>query len=159
MGESGEAVPGKRDRGVCTTKSPGTPRKSPPALGGYRGDFLLQWRADRLRVQIFSAGSRQADLKSNFRLSGNFVPVGQFFFANPQILLVSFLDLGNCPYGSWFLLQRHPGGNAKASHGEATYSQVPRDGRRPSVHDLPCEASRSLERQLAGESGDSCAEY
>ena len=44
---------------------------------------------------------------------------------------------------SWFLLQRHPGGNAKASHGEATYSQVPRDGRRPSVHDLPCEASRS----------------
>ena len=23
------------------------------------------------------------------------------------------------------------------------YSQVPRDGRRPSVHDLPCEASRS----------------
>ena len=44
---------------------------------------------------------------------------------------------------SWFLLQRHPGGNANASHGEATYSQVPRDGRRPSVHDLPCEASRS----------------
>ena len=26
---------------------------------------------------------------------------------------------------------------------EATYSQVPRDGRRPSVHDIPCEASRS----------------
>ena len=25
---------------------------------------------------------------------------------------------------SWFLLQRHPGGNANASHGEATYSQV-----------------------------------
>ena len=44
---------------------------------------------------------------------------------------------------SWLLLQRHPGGNANASHGEATYSQVPRDGRRPSVHDLPCEASRS----------------
>ena len=39
----------------------------------------IQWRADRLRVQIFSAGSRQGDLKSNFRFSGNFVPVGQFF--------------------------------------------------------------------------------
>ena len=39
--ESGEAVPGKRDRGVCTRKSPGTPQKSPPALGGYPGDFLL----------------------------------------------------------------------------------------------------------------------
>ena len=44
---------------------------------------------------------------------------------------------------SWFLLQRHPGGTAKAVYGEATYSQVPRDGRRPTVHDLPCEASRS----------------
>ena len=39
---------------------------------------VLQWRADRLRVQIFSAGSRQGDLKSNFRFqeisyrSGNF---------------------------------------------------------------------------------------
>ena len=32
---------------------------------------------------------------------------------------------------SWFLLQRHPGGNAKASHGEATHSQVPRDGHGP----------------------------
>ena len=48
-----------------------------------------------------------------------------------------------CFSSSWLLLQRHPGGNANASHGEATYSQVPRDGRRPSVHDLPCEASRS----------------
>ena len=28
---------------------------------------VVQWRADRLRVQIFSAGSRQGDLKSNFR--------------------------------------------------------------------------------------------
>ena len=44
---------------------------------------------------------------------------------------------------SWFLLQRHPGGTAKAVYGEATYSQAPRDGRRPTVHDLPCEASRS----------------
>ena len=41
LAESGEAVPGKRDRGVCTRKSPGTPQKSPPALGGYPGDFLL----------------------------------------------------------------------------------------------------------------------
>ena len=30
-------------------------------------DLKVQWRADRLRVQIFSAGSRQGDLKSNFR--------------------------------------------------------------------------------------------
>ena len=30
-----------------------------------------------------------------------------------------------------------PGSNANASHGEATHSQVTRDGRRPSVHDLP----------------------
>ena len=29
-------------------------------------DRKIQWRADRLRVQIFSAGSRQGDLKSNF---------------------------------------------------------------------------------------------
>ena len=41
LAESGEAVPGKRDLGVCTRKSPGTPQKSPPALGGYPGDFLL----------------------------------------------------------------------------------------------------------------------
>ena len=44
-----------------------------------------------------------------------------------------------------FLLQRHPGGTANAVYGEATHSQVPRDGRRPSVHDLPCEA---VERKL-----------
>eukprot|EP00802_Teleaulax_amphioxeia_P017692 Tamp_17857.p1 GENE.Tamp_17857~~Tamp_17857.p1 ORF type:complete len:420 (-),score=-26.65 Tamp_17857:3-1262(-) len=42
-----------------------------------------------------------------------------------------------------FITKRHPGGTAKAVYGEATHSQVPRDGRRPTVHDLPCEASRS----------------
>ena len=58
----------------------------------------------------------------------------------PRFILANTL----CPLSSsWFLLQRHPGGTAKAVYGEATYSQVPRDGRRPSVHDLPCEASRS----------------
>ena len=41
-----------------------------------------------------------AKVLSNFSFSGNFVPVGQLFFANPQIRLVSFLDLGNCPYGT-----------------------------------------------------------
>ena len=56
---------------------------------------------------------------------------------------VNLVTPENGSSSSWLLLQRHPGGNAKASHGEATYSQVPRDGRRPSVHDLPCEASRS----------------
>ena len=30
----------------------------------------------------------------------------------------------------------HPGGTAKAVYGEATHSQVPRDGRRPPVHVL-----------------------
>ena len=57
---------------------------------------------------------------------------------------------------SRFLLQRHPGGNANASHGEATHSQVPRDGRRPSVHDhpdLPCEASRIAKMGRAGPTG------
>ena len=52
-----------------------------PRYTGY--SHSVQWRADRLRVQIFSAGSRQGDLKSNFRLSGNFVPVGQFFSGKP----------------------------------------------------------------------------
>ena len=55
----------------------------------------------------------------------------------------TFSDFPEPHPSSWFLLQRHPGGTAKAVYGEATYSQVPRDGRRPSVHDLPCEASRS----------------
>jgi len=34
------------------------------------------------------------------------------------------------------LLQRHPGGtnNAVTVYGEATHSQVPRDGRRPPAH-------------------------
>ena len=36
-----------------------------PRYTGY--SHSVQWRADRLRVQIFSAGSRQGDLKSNFR--------------------------------------------------------------------------------------------
>ena len=48
------------------------------------------------RLQRFAESPK---LLSNFSFSGNFVPVGQFFFANPQIRLVSFLDLGNCPYG------------------------------------------------------------
>ena len=49
------------------------------------------------RLQRFA---ERPKLLSNFSFSGNFVPVGQFFFANPQIRLVSFLDLGNCPYGT-----------------------------------------------------------
>ena len=50
--ESGEAVPGKRDRGVCTRKSPGTLQKSPPALGGYPGAFLLPFSfLNSLQVQ------------------------------------------------------------------------------------------------------------
>ena len=52
LGESGEAVPGKRDRGVCTRKSPGTLQKSPPALGGYPGAFLLPFSfLNSLQVQ------------------------------------------------------------------------------------------------------------
>ena len=43
------------------------------------------------RLQRFA---ERPKLLSNFSFSGNFVPVGQFFFANPQIRLVSFLDLG-----------------------------------------------------------------
>ena len=43
------------------------------------------------RLQRFAESPK---LLSNFSFSGNFVPVGQFFFANPQIRLVSFLDLG-----------------------------------------------------------------
>ena len=76
---------------------------------------------------------------------------GHNFFERTEFVLQyqKSKKVGNLPIeppvssSSWLLLQRHPGGNAKASHGEATYSQVPRDGRRPSVHDLPCEASRS----------------
>ena len=33
-GESGEAVLGQKDLGVCTTKSPGTPQKSPGSPNG-----------------------------------------------------------------------------------------------------------------------------
>ena len=57
--ESGEAVPGKRDRGVCTRKSPGTPQKSPPALGGYPGDFLLPFG-----VSQFSSSAKAANYYS-----------------------------------------------------------------------------------------------
>ena len=70
--------------------------------GNYRDFRMFNLRVDLNPLPVLFS---EKDFKSNFRLSGNFVPVGQFFSGQP----LNFLQIGSRKWGvgvKWKLLGR-----------------------------------------------------